>query len=188
MPTTSQGLRYPASTSAVDVPTDIGNLASDVDAKLVINNTFITRKDGVQSVVSITPSASISSTQTIIATLPNCLFQTGRAYSIECIGGIYGDAAYRLADLGVYKTNLAGTQYGAFNRVITGAVNQQANAYSKVYVIRSAGTDLTTDIVLGMVASGGGAVLFDAGSVRPRALVVRDVGTAASYAGFFAVT
>lgn len=187
MPTTSLGLRYPSSTSAVDVPTDIGNLASDTNALFVTNNTFVTRKDGVQSVVSISPSASIGTSQAIILTLTNCLFQTGRAYSIECVGGLYGDVAGRLADLGVYKTNLAGTQYGAINRVYAGGLNKQTNAYARFYVIRSAGTDLTTDIVLGMVADAG-AVIFDAGSFRPRALVVRDVGSAASYAGFFAVT
>lgn len=37
MPSTSKGLRYPASTAAPNVPQDIQNLASDVDAELFVN-------------------------------------------------------------------------------------------------------------------------------------------------------
>lgn len=35
MPTTSLGFRYPASTSTVDVPADIGNLAADLNAYIL---------------------------------------------------------------------------------------------------------------------------------------------------------
>jgi hypothetical protein len=187
MATTSQGLRYPTSTSAVDVPTDIGNLASDVDAKLVTNNTFVTRKDGVQAVSSITASAAIGTTVTAILTLTSCVFSAGRAYSIECVGGAYGDVDGRFADFSVFKTSTAGTQYGAFYRTRCGINTKQTNCYGKIYVRRSAGTDLTTDIVL-TVASDAGTVTMDAFSNRPRALVVRDVGTATAYSWAFDVT
>jgi hypothetical protein len=186
MPTTSQGLRYPSVASAVDVPTDIGNLASDVDAKLVTNNTFVTRKDGVQAVWSTSPSGSVSSI-TAVLTLTNCVFTAGRAYSIECIGGVYADAIDRFADFSVFKTNTAGTQYGAYYRTRCNIVGNQVNCYGKIYVIRSAGTDLTTDICLTVTANAGTVVHY-AAATFPRGLVVRDVGTAVAYAGVFAVT
>jgi hypothetical protein len=171
----------------VDVPTDIGNLASDVDAKLVTSNTFVTRKDGVQAVWSTSPSGAIGTTVTVVLTLTNCLFQAGRAYSIENIGGAYADAIDRFADFSVFKTNAAGTQYGAFYRTRCNIVGIQVNAYGKIYVVRSAGTDLTTDICL-TVAANAGTVVHYAAATFPRGLVVRDVGTAAAYAGVFAVT
>src|SRR6476469_3909114 len=104
MPTTSLGFRYPASTSAVDVPTDIGNLAADINTYATTVNTFITRKDGVQVASSISSSAAIGTTATAVLTLTNCLFQAGRAYSVENVGLVFGDAAGRLADFSVYKT------------------------------------------------------------------------------------
>lgn len=186
MGTTTLGLRYPDSTSAVNVPADIQNLAQDVDAKLATNNQFVTRKDGCQSVASSSPTGSISSI-TAVLTLTNCVFSAGRAYSIEVIGGLYADADGRLADLGVFKTNTAGTQYLAFYRKRCSTIGLQVDAYSLGYVRRSAGTDLTTDIVLTLAANAG-SVVFDAGATRPRSLVVRDVGTAAQYAAFFDVT
>ena len=187
MGTTSQGLRYPDSTSAVNVPQDIQNLASDVDAKLVTNNTFVTRKDGVQAVASTSASSAIGTSATAVLTLTNCVFSAGRAYSIECIGGAYGDVDGRFADISLFKTSTAGTQYGAFYRTRCGINVKQTNCYGKIYVRRSAGTDLTTDIVLSF-ASDAGTVVHDAFSNRPRALVVRDVGTAAAYSWAFDVT
>jgi len=186
MPTTSQGLRYPASTSAVDVPTDIGNLASDVDAKLVTNNTFVTRKDGVQVASSIT-TFTVGTSIGAALTLTNCVFTAGRAYSVENIGGVHADALDRYADFGVFKTSVAGTQYGAFYRTRCNIVGNQVNCYGRIYLRRSAGTDLTTDIVLSLVASAG-TVTHDGTSSFPRALVVRDVGTAAQYSWAFDVT
>ena len=184
---TSQGLRYPDSTSAVNVPQDIQNLASDVDAKLVTNNTFVTRKDGVQAVASTSASAAVGTTTTAVLTLPSCVFSAGRAYSIECIGGAFGDADGRFADFSVFKTNTSGTQYGAFYRTRCGINVTQTNCYGKIYVRRSAGTDLTTDIVLAVTANAG-TVVHDAFSNRPRALVVRDAGTAAAYSWAVDVT
>jgi len=188
MPTTALGLRYPASTSAVDVPTDIGNLASDVDAKLTVINTFITRKDGVQSANSISSSAAIGTTATAVLTLTGCVFTANRAYSVENVGLVFGDAAGRLADFSVFKTSTAGTQYVAFGRSWAGVGGQQTTCYSRAYVIRSAGTDLTTDIVLSVASTSAGTVQHDAASTRPRALIVRDVGTSAAYSWCLAVT
>lgn len=187
MGTTSLGLRYPDSTNAVNVPADIQNLAQDVDAKFVINNQFVTRKDGVQAVASNSPSSAIGTSATAVLTLPNCLFQQGRAYSLEVIGGLYGDVDGRLCDISVFKTSVAGTQYAAFYRKRCSTVGKQVDAYSQVYV-KHTGADLTTDIVLS-IAADAGTVTMDAGAgSRPRALVVRDVGTAAQYAYCFDVT
>lgn len=188
MPTTSLGFRYPASTSAVDIPTDIGNLAADLNAYATTVNQFITRKDGVQVASSISSSAAIGTTATTVLTLTSCLFQAGRAYSIENVGLVFGDAAGRLADFSVFKTSTAGTQYVAFGRSWAGVGGQQTTCYSRAYLRRSAGTDLTTDIVLSVASTSTGTVQHDAASTRPRALIVRDVGTAASYSYAFDVT
>lgn len=187
MPTTSLGFRYPASTSAVDIPTDIGNLAADLNTYATTVNQFITRKDGVQVASSISTTAAIGGTPTTVLTLTSCLFQAGRAYSVENIGLVFGDVSGRLADFSVYKTSTAGTQYVAFGRSYAGIGGQQTNCYGRAYVRRSAGTDLTTDIVLS-VSTSAGTVQHDAVSTRPRALIVRDVGTAAAYAYAFDVT
>lgn len=186
MGTTSQGLRYPDSTAAVNVPQDIQNLASDVDGKLVTNNTFVTRKDGAQSVASSSPTGTITAL-TAVLTLPSCVFSAGRAYSVEVIGGLYSDADGRYADMSVFKTNTSGTQYLAFYRKRLTPAPKQVDAYTLGYVRRSAGTDLTTDIVLAVTPDAGN-IVFDAAASRPRALVVRDVGTAAQYAWAFDVS
>lgn len=187
MGTTSLGLRYPDSTNSVNVPQDIQNLAADVDAKLVTNNQFVTRKDGVQAVASNSPSAGIGTTTTAVLTLTNCVFQQGRAYSIEVIGGLYADVDGRLADISVFKTNTSGTQYAAFYRKRCSTIGKQVDAYSQVYV-KHTGTDLTTDIVLTLTADAG-TITMDAGAgARPRALVVRDVGLASAYSWCFDVT
>jgi len=187
MPTTSLGFRYPASTSAVDIPTDIGNLAADINTYATTVNTFITRKDGVQVASSISQSAAIGTSTTAVLTLTNCLFQAGRAYSAENIGGVFGDVVGRLADFSLFKTSTAGTQYAAMYRAYAGGPGGQTSCYSRVYLRRSAGTDLTADLVLSVTANTG-TVTHDAASGRPRALIVRDVGTAANYSYAFDVT
>lgn len=47
MPTTAKGIRYPSGTDPVDIPTDLGNLASDVDA--LIGTTALTTKGDLLS-------------------------------------------------------------------------------------------------------------------------------------------
>jgi hypothetical protein len=148
---------------------------------------WLNTRDLCQSISAITASSAIGTTTTAILTLTGCTFKAGRAYSIENIGGAFADVDGRYADFAVFKTSTAGTVYGAFYRTRCGAGGVQTNCYGKIYVRRSAGSDLTTDIVLAVTASAG-TVTHDASTNRPRALVVRDVGDATSYAWALAVT
>ncbi|MEU7876006.1 hypothetical protein [Dactylosporangium sp. NPDC049140] len=47
---------------------------------------------------SLSSSSAIATTATAVLTPSNCVFSAGRAYSVENLGGIFGDAAGRLAD------------------------------------------------------------------------------------------
>lgn len=139
-----------------------------------------------QIVSSASASAAIGTTNTAVLTLTSCVFRAGRAYMVENIGGVLSDAAGRFADFSLFKTSTAGTQWGAFYRTTCqGAF--QVNGYGKIYLQRSAGTDLTADLVLTLQANAG-TVTHDAAAARPRALVVTDVGPATGYTYAFDVT
>jgi hypothetical protein len=141
-----------------------------------------------QVAFSTSPSSAIGTTITAVLTLTNCVFSAGRAYSVENIGGCFADVQGRYADFAVFKTSTAGTQYGAFYRTPqVGNNGKQTNCYGKLYLRRSASTDLTTTIVLTVVADAG-TVTHDAASTRPRALVVTDVGPASVFPSAFDVT
>jgi hypothetical protein len=146
----------------------------------------LTRKTG-QAAYSFTASSAIGTTTTIILTISGCIIKAGRAYQVENIGGTFGDVAGRLADFSVWKNGTGGTQIGAFYRTNVGGPGQQTNTYGKIYIRRTAPTDLVFDMGLG-VAANTGTVTPDAFTNRPRALVVQDVGAAELYPYAFDVT
>jgi hypothetical protein len=136
-----------------------------------------------QVVSSTSNSSDIGTTTTAILTLSNCVFKAGCAYKISMTGLVHSDAAGRLADFSVYKTNTSGTQYVAFGRTRAEGAGTPMRCGGFDFVRRSAGTDLTTDIVLAVTASAG-TVTHEGAATRPRALIVQYVGpaTAWSYA------
>lgn len=140
-----------------------------------------------QSVSSTSQSSAIGTTVTAVLTLSGCVLRAGRAYSVENIGGVFGDATGRLADFSLWKTSTATTQIGAFYRSYAGIGGNQTTCYGKIYMRRSAATDLTFNLVLA-VAANTGTVTHDAFTNRPRALVVTDVGPQASWPFAFDVT
>lgn len=141
-----------------------------------------------QSAYSFTGSSAIGTTITAVLTIASCVFRAGRAYSVENVGGVFADTTGRYADFALFKTSTAGTQLAAFYRTpAVGANGTQTNCYGKVYLRRTAATDLTITLVLTMVANAG-TVVHDAAATRPRSLVVTDIGPAANWPMGFDVT
>lgn len=139
-----------------------------------------------QAASSTSASSAIGTTTTAVLTLTGCVLRAGRAYSAENVGGVFSDAAGRFADFSLWKTSTAGTQIGAFYRTrCEGA--PQMNCYGKIYLRRTAVTDLTIDLVLAVNASAG-TVTHDAFTNRPRCLVVTDVGPSDAWPFAFDVT
>lgn len=140
-----------------------------------------------QSAYSNTPSSAVSSI-TAVLTLSSCVLTTGRAYSVENIGGVVADVTGRLADFSLFKNSTAGTQLAAFYRTTqVGSAGLQTNCYGKVYIRNSTAANLTFNLVL-TVASNAGTVSHYADASFPRSLVVTDVGAASDWPLAFAVT
>lgn len=157
-------------------------------------NDHETRIDGLelqlrpQSAYSNTPSSSIGTTVTAVLTLTSCVLTTGRAYSVENVGGVVADVDGRKADFSLFKTSAAGTQIGAFYRTTgIGAAGFQTNCYGKVYIRNNTAANITFDLVL-TVAANTGTVQHYAAASYPRSLVVTDVGAATDWPLAFAVT
>lgn len=136
---------------------------------------------------SFTASAAVGTGITGILTIPSCLLKAGRAFSVENIGGAFGDISGRYADFGLWTPNTSGTQIGAFYRTNVGGPGLQTNIFGKIYLKRTAATDFTGDVVLA-INSNTGTVVHDAAANRPRDLVIADVGPAANYPLAFDVT
>jgi len=157
-------------------------------------NTLRTDTDGLelqlrpQSAYSASASSAIGTTITAILTLTGCVLTTGRAYSVENVGGVVADTTGRYADFALFKTSTAGTQLAAFFRTPqVGGPGVQTNCYGKVYIRNSTAANLTFDLVLSIVASAG-TVTHYATSTFLRSLVVTDVGAATDWPLAFAVT
>jgi len=146
----------------------------------------VDRIETPQVVSSTSSSAAIGTSATAILTLTNCVFRAGRAYSVKIVGGVLSDVAGRLADFALFKTSTAGTQYGAYYRKRCEGASQMS-AMDELFLQRSAGTDLTCDLVLAVTASAGTVTHYAAASF-PRALIVKDVGLATAWSFAFDVT
>jgi len=136
---------------------------------------------------SFSSSSAIGTTNTGVLTVTGCVLRAKTAYSVENIGGVFGDATGRLADFSLWKTSTAGTQIGAFYRSYCGGPGLQTNCYGKIYIRNDTTADITADIVLAIVANTGN-VTHDAAANRPRALVITNIGTSTEYSFGFAVT
>jgi hypothetical protein len=143
-------------------------------------------KDTVQATWSTSASSAIGTSATTVVSISNCTFKTGRAYSVENIGGVFGSTTNE-ADFSLWKNGTSGTQIGAFYRTPTSGAPQR-NCYGRIYLINATASDVVFTTLNLAVAASTGTVTHDAAASRPRGLVVRDVGTAAAYTGATAVT
>lgn len=131
-------------------------------------------------------SAAIGTTATAVLTITNCVLKAGYAYLVKHIGGVLGSTTLE-ADFSLWKTSTAGTQIGAFYRTPAVAGGAIRNCHGEAILRRSAGTDITFDMVLA-VASSTGTVTHEAAANRPRSLVVTPIGLASVWTFAFDVT
>ncbi|SCF06688.1 hypothetical protein [Micromonospora mirobrigensis] len=174
MPTTSKGLTYPTSTGHARIWEHIQTLAQDVDR--VITKPAIGKASNTVSQSSIT-------TEAVSLTVSSMVFKAGWAYRAYIRTAVYGTVGAQVA-FRLRKTNATGTDLGEFGRVTCDGtvVGSSAMVNGSIVLVRSAGTDLTTDVVLTVSASTG-TVNCWAGTSSPRYLIIEPIGTAAEYAG-----
>ncbi len=138
-------------------------------------------------VSSTSPSAAIGATETAIFTISDFVFESGRAYKLTAGRMVSHDAVNTAGSMRVRKTNAAGTNWGQLGQSHLGAsagsplINNAFTAQPTGYLVRTAATDLTADVVLTLQASGGHITQF--GSVaEPRFFMIEDCGEAGNYA------
>lgn len=175
MPDTALGITYPASTGHARIWEHLQALAEDVDALLT--------KPPTGSASSTTTQTTTSTSETVSLTISNMLFKSGWAYRASIRTAVYGTTG-ALAFFRLRKTNASGTDYGELGRVacegtVTGSA---AMANGSLILVRSAGTDLTTNVALTTSTNTGTINLFASAS-SPRYLLIEPIGKASDYAG-----
>ncbi|WP_431976091.1 hypothetical protein [Micromonospora haikouensis] len=131
----------------------------------------------VAETVARNSATGIGTTATAAETINSVTFRSGRAYKIEVGGGVYsstdGTLARRsIAVGGTVIANLLGVRCVSGSNVI--------DAYSALYLRRTATTDRTTSIAH-MVSASAGTVARYGAADAPRWIAVHDVGAAADF-------
>ena len=132
---------------------------------------------------SSTTQTGISS-EVAVLTVTGMTFKAGWAYRAYMRTLVYGSAAAILVNFRLRQASVAGADYGEYGRVETkgNSASFAVIANGSVVLTRSAGTDLTTDVLLTAVASTGTASLF-ASAASPRYLCIEPIGPASEYLG-----
>jgi hypothetical protein len=143
---------------------------------------------GFKGRVDSTSDSSAVTTETVVLTLSSFVFKDTRAYRVRygkgiLVTGTSGDGVFRFR-----KTNAAGTLYGDGVRHNCATISTTNAAEGEWYVKRSAGSDLTTDVVLTLQVSGATNVLQRGTSTLPRYLQIEDCGQASDFPNILAVT
>lgn len=173
-----------------------GNAAADVNlyresaGVLKSDDTLIS--SGVAVTSDTTNSAAIQNVETVIATITNYTFLPGVAYEVKFFQPLISDIDGRLALFKVHKTNLAGADWGEFFR-FRASGSAVMNATGERYLIRTAGTSLTTSVVLTLnapeITVSAGTHVTARGNVAnsPRWFMIRPCGIATEYVGMATV-
>lgn len=130
---------------------------------------------------STTSSAAIGTTETVIFTITNLVFKAGRAYKVTVGRLLQQNTVGAAALFRVRKTNAGGTDWGIVGRILCADTTVAVTAQCLGYLLRTAGTDLTTDVALTLQAGVGTATQV-ATATEPRFFLIEDVGTAADFA------
>lgn len=134
MPTTSKGLRYPASSAAPNVPQDIQNLASDVNGLLLFPATQPQRATWVAQTYAATNNYNLAS----ITISPN----VGRPYiAVVHVGGIM---ACTTGTSGSLRINLSGTGIVAADSLTQYKTSATAVAYR--YIATTGSSTFTANL------------------------------------------
>lgn len=143
MPTTSRGLRYPASSSAPNVPQDIQNLASDVNTKLLFPSTAVQRSTWTAQSYTATNNYNLAT----LTINPN----VGRPY-IACIhtGGVFVVGASTNASL---RINITGTGIVSAARLTSTMDSAQAVRFHYVADGASISVQTNLEVLAGTVGT-----------------------------------
>jgi hypothetical protein len=135
---------------------------------------------GCQAAWSFTASSAVGTSATGILTISSAILESGKAYSVENVGGVYGDVDGRRADFQLWTPNTSGSLIGAFYRTYAGGPGAQMNCYGKIYLRRTANSNFIGDVVLAATANAGN-ITHDAAAGRPRACIITELGPASAY-------
>jgi hypothetical protein len=133
---------------------------------------------------SSTSSHTGFSSETASLTISNMVFKSGWAYRATMRGLIYASSSSATIHFRLRKTTSGGDDYGEFGRIPVAGTTTSAAAMANgsIFLYRSAGSDLTVDVVLTVAASTGTGNVF-ATSASPRFLVIEPCGPASDYSG-----
>lgn len=136
------------------------------------------------AVASSTAVQNLAATTEVVAlTIASFTFRAGFAYRAVFRAGVASTTAGLYLNYRVRKTNAAGTDYGEFFRTPNITGNPVASALGTIYLLRTAGTDLTTDVCLTVQPGSATAITNYANASSPRFLIIEPAGFASSYAG-----
>jgi hypothetical protein len=133
-------------------------------------------------------SAAIGAAETAIVTLTNVLFPQNRAFVAEFGSMVTASLSTNTAHFLLRATNAGGTLYGDAGAFGPSGAAAPVAANGRLFLRRALGSDLTTTVVLTMVASGGGTVTQTAFAYSPRYMIIRDIGAYNDYPNAVPVT
>jgi len=130
------------------------------------------------------------SAEIVVNTIISHVFEAGRAYSVEIFGGFNSGVAGTAGDFYLRKgTTIAGAQWWNYFWSVpmlpAGAVGGIPSL--RGYLRRSAGTDLTSSMVLTMRSNNASAGQHYADANHPRGMVIYDCGVATDFPQAFPV-
>lgn len=120
-------------------------------------------------------------TEVVSLTVTSMVFKSGWAYRASIRGSLYGTAGAQVL-FRLRKSTASGTPYGEYGRVTCAGASagDGAMANGSIYLLRTAGSDLTTNVVLTVATDTGTASIF-ADSDSPRYLLIEPVGPVGDY-------
>jgi hypothetical protein len=159
------------------------------NAGSIIRTSDVRRAIAFQTIVA--NSADIGTTESVVLTESNVTFEDGRAYEFELKTLISGSTTATRPRVKIRKTNASGTIYvDWFDCPHPNAANQNQAFDQSRYLVRSAGSDLTTDVVVTLDENGGGGTCRLAANSAEACgtFTIWDVGASSDYPGVNTIT
>lgn len=153
-------------------------------SRFLIDGTSVGR--GVRSrVASAVSSAAIGVVEAVVLTTPSQTFFNGRAYRWQGLSHLISSVAGNNPNMQIRSTNLAG-QILDITSIPTSAAGPFYKVNAEGYFVRTAGTDLTTNLVQTLLSSVGNTTQFG-GVTTIRSLDCWDCGAASDFIGHIAI-
>lgn len=133
-------------------------------------------------------TSAIGSTETAVVTLASVPFVNGRAYEFRLATLLQQSAATGVCRVQIHSTNAAGTLLiNYFDVLSAGAAVNQPIDWGRI-LVRTAGSNLTTNIVVTLFRSAGTCAFTATGTTATGFFMIRDIGPAASYPDMHTIT